>query len=202
MTIRILKRERGPMRAKVLEINLSRKSVRTRSYGESVLRTCFGGSGLAIKMAMDRPGPFDPLDPRSPLMFVVGLLTGTPAPTAARTSVCARSPLTGIWGESSAGGYWGPELRFAGLLGLVVTGKAAAPTYLWVKDGKVEFRNDSGGSVHAVVGKLSFDGPKLIENIRAFIDYVIGLKPAAVRGQYVRGIAISATMSPGVRVAA
>lgn len=70
------------------------------------------------------------------------------------------------------------------------------------KAGKVEFRNDSGGNVHAVVGKLSFDTAKLIENIRAFIDHINSIKPAAVRGQYVRGIALSATMSPGVRVAA
>ncbi|NLE36653.1 MAG: 50S ribosomal protein L1, partial [Pirellulaceae bacterium] len=70
------------------------------------------------------------------------------------------------------------------------------------KAGKVEFRNDSGGNVHAVVGKLSFDAPKLVDNIRAFIDYVSGMKPAGVKGQYVRGIVITATMSPSVRVAA
>jgi len=70
------------------------------------------------------------------------------------------------------------------------------------KAGKVEFRNDSGGNVHALVGKLSFDQEKLVENLQAFIDHVTGLKPTAVRGQYVKGIAISATMTPGVRVAA
>ena len=64
----------------------------------------------------------------------------------------------------------------------------------------MEFRNDSGGNVHAVVGKLSFDAPQLAENIRTFINHVVGLKPAAVKGQYVKGIAISATMSPSVRV--
>jgi large subunit ribosomal protein L1 len=68
------------------------------------------------------------------------------------------------------------------------------------KAGKVEFRNDSGGNIHAVVGKLSFDPQKLVENIQAFINFVIGLKPAAVRGQYLKGIAISATMSPSVWV--
>jgi large subunit ribosomal protein L1 len=68
------------------------------------------------------------------------------------------------------------------------------------KAGKVEFRNDSGGNVQAVVGKLSFDAPKLVENIRSFINMVVGMKPAAVRGQYLKGIAISATMSPSVRV--
>ncbi|NUQ65705.1 MAG: 50S ribosomal protein L1 [Pirellulales bacterium] len=70
------------------------------------------------------------------------------------------------------------------------------------KAGKVEFRNDAGGNVHAVVGKLSFDAPKLVENIQTFINHVLNMKPAAVRGQYLRGIAISATMSPGIRVAA
>jgi len=70
------------------------------------------------------------------------------------------------------------------------------------KAGKVEFRTkDTGGNIHAVVGKLSFDAAKLAENVTAFINYVISLKPAAVRGQYIKGIVISATMSPGVRIA-
>jgi len=68
------------------------------------------------------------------------------------------------------------------------------------KAGKVEFRNDAGGVVHAVVGRLSFDAPKLVENVQTFINYVVNLKPAAVRGQYLRNVAISATMSPSVRV--
>ena len=68
------------------------------------------------------------------------------------------------------------------------------------KAGKVEFRNDKGGIVHGVVGKLSFDVDKLVENISAFINYVNTLKPASVKGVYVKSIAISATMSPGVRV--
>lgn len=70
------------------------------------------------------------------------------------------------------------------------------------KAGKVEFRNDSGGNVHAVVGKLSFEKEKLLENVRAFIDHIVSLKPASVKGTYVRGIALAATMSPSVRVAA
>ncbi len=70
------------------------------------------------------------------------------------------------------------------------------------KAGKVEFRNDSAGIVHAVVGKLSFDSPKLVDNIRAFMNFVTGMRPSAVKGQYIKGIAISATMSPSVRVLA
>ncbi len=70
------------------------------------------------------------------------------------------------------------------------------------KAGKVEFRNDSGGNVHAVVGKLSFEKDKLLENVRSFIDHILSLKPASVKGTYVRGIVLAATMSPSVRVAA
>jgi len=70
------------------------------------------------------------------------------------------------------------------------------------KAGKVEFRNDAAGIVHAMVGKLSFDAPKLQENIKAFLDHILSLKPASVKGTYLRGLTISATMSPGVRIAA
>jgi len=70
------------------------------------------------------------------------------------------------------------------------------------KSGKVEFRNDAGGIVHAVVGRLSFEPGKLAENIKTFINHVTAMKPAAVRGQYIRSIAVSATMSPSVRIQA
>ena len=70
------------------------------------------------------------------------------------------------------------------------------------KAGKVEFRNDKGSNVHAVVGKLSFDPQKLIENIEAFLGYVQSLKPNAVKGTYVKSVALCATMTPSVRVAA
>lgn len=70
------------------------------------------------------------------------------------------------------------------------------------KAGKVEFRNDAAGIVHAMVGKLSFEPTKLRENIQAFIDYIQSLKPHSVKGTYVRGMAISATMSPSIRIAA
>ena len=69
------------------------------------------------------------------------------------------------------------------------------------KAGKVEFRSDKGGVVQAVVGKLSFDAPKLNENIQAFVDKVIGLKPTAIKGAYIKGAHISATMSPSIRLA-
>jgi large subunit ribosomal protein L1 len=70
------------------------------------------------------------------------------------------------------------------------------------KAGKVEFRNDSAGIIHAMVGKLSFEPQKLQENIQAFIDHIQALKPHSVKGAYVRGMAISATMSPSIHIVA
>lgn len=66
--------------------------------------------------------------------------------------------------------------------------------------GKVEFRNDSGGNIHAVVGKLSFDDGKLTENAQAFIDHIKRLKPQAMKGTYIKKICLTATMSPSVLV--
>ena len=70
------------------------------------------------------------------------------------------------------------------------------------KAGKVEFRNDPTGIVHAVVGKISFDSAKLADNIRAFIDHILSMQPSSVRGQYVKSVSVSSTMSPGVMVVA
>lgn len=69
------------------------------------------------------------------------------------------------------------------------------------KAGKVEFRNDKDGIVHAIVGKTSFEPQKLQENIESFVHFVLGLKPNSVKGQYVKSVALCATMSPSVRIA-
>jgi len=69
------------------------------------------------------------------------------------------------------------------------------------KAGKVEYRTDKGGNVHAGVGKISFDEDKLVENISTFVEQVRNAKPAGVRGQYIRSVTVCSTMSPGVPVA-
>jgi len=100
----------------------------------------------------------------------------------------------------------GPLGRVLGPRGLMPSPRAGtvtpdvAKTVAEYKAGKVEFRNDKGGNVQAVVGKLSFDSDKLAENIQAFIDKVLGMKPSAVKGTYVRSVHISATMSPSVKL--
>jgi len=105
-------------------------------------------------------------------------------------------------------GLVGPLGRVLGPRGLMPSPRAGTVTpdvakvVREYKAGKVEFRNDSGGNVHAVVGRISFDTKKLQENVQAFIDHITGLKPSAVKGTYVRNISLSATMSPGIQVAA
>jgi large subunit ribosomal protein L1 len=101
----------------------------------------------------------------------------------------------------------GPLGKVLGPRGLMPSPRAGtvtpdvAATVKEYKAGKVEFRNDKGGNVQAAVGKLSFDSPKLVDNIQAFVDKVLALKPNAVKGIYVKSAFISASMSPSVRLA-
>ncbi|GAA5509689.1 50S ribosomal protein L1 [Novipirellula caenicola] len=104
-------------------------------------------------------------------------------------------------------GLVGPLGRVLGPRGLMPSPRAGTVTpdvakvVSEYKAGKVEFRNDKGGNVHAMVGKMSFEPQKLTENIAAFVDFVSGMKPQSVKGTYIKGVAICATMSPSVRVA-
>ncbi len=105
-------------------------------------------------------------------------------------------------------GLVGPLGKVLGPRGLMPSPRAGtvtpdvAKTVKEYKAGKVEFRNDPTGIVHVVVGKLSFDEKKLVENIRAFIDHILHMKPHAVKGVYVKSITVSAAMSPGLKIAA
>ena len=105
-------------------------------------------------------------------------------------------------------GLVGPLGRVLGPRGLMPSPRAGTVTtdvasaVKEYKAGKVEFRNDDSGIVHGVAGKLSFDAEKLQENIQTFIDRIVSLKPASVKGVYVKSITISATMSPGIPIAA
>ncbi len=101
----------------------------------------------------------------------------------------------------------GPLGKILGPRGLMPSPRAGtvtpdvAKTIGEYKAGKVEFRNDKGGNVQAIVGKLSFEPQKLVENIQAFVEVIINMKPTAVKGTYLRSAHISATMSPSVKLA-
>jgi aldehyde:ferredoxin oxidoreductase len=130
---------------KILRVDLSTGDIRDEPLDEAYARAFVGGSGLAARYIYDMvDGDTDPLGPENPLVFVTGPLVGTAMPSAGRCSVCALSPLTGIWGEANTGGFFGPELRFAGYDGIIITGRAEKPVWLSVVDGQAELHDADG----------------------------------------------------------
>jgi len=91
---------------------------------------------MAARLLYKKLAPdLDALSPQAPLLFLNGPLTGTAGPAVGRFVITARSPATNLWGESNCDGFWGPVLRMAGLDGLLVTGKAIEPVYIWIQGG-------------------------------------------------------------------
>lgn len=127
---------------KILHVDLSNNRLWDEPLNERYARGFVGGSGLAARYLYDMVDETtDPLGPENPLIFMTGPLVGTAMPSAGRCSVCALSPLTSIWGESNTGGFFGPELRFAGYDGIIVTGRAERPVWLSIIEGKAELHD-------------------------------------------------------------
>lgn len=125
---------------KILWVDLTTRTATEESLGESVYREFLGGYGLGVKLLYDRMAPgADPMGPENMLGFVPGLLTGTGTPFSGRFSVVCKSPLTGGWGDSNCGGFFGPELRRCGYDGLFVTGASPEQVYVTLHKGAVEF---------------------------------------------------------------
>ena len=125
----------------ICTVNLTRAESGRYDIPASWQAEFLGGSALAARLLFDQLTPdLDPLSPQAPLLFLNGPLSGTAGPAVGRFVVCARSPHTGLWGESNCGGFWGFELRRAGFDGLWLTGRAGQPVYLWIHDGQVELR--------------------------------------------------------------
>ncbi len=132
----------GVYAGKILEINLSTGKIEVVSIREDDQKKFIGGSGLAAKIFFDSFDPrIDPLSPENPLMIMTGPLVGTQFPGTSRFAVCGKSPLTGIWGEGTCGGNFGPELKFAGIDGIIFKGASPSPVYLIIEDNKIEMRD-------------------------------------------------------------
>ena len=122
---------------KLLIIDLTSKTISVEGIDPDLSRAYIGGSGLAARLLFDYIHPdIDPLGPGNPLLFLTGPLVGTNMPSAGRCSVSAKSPLTGLWGESNTGGFIGPELRFAGYDGLFITGRSDHPCWISIMEGE------------------------------------------------------------------
>ena len=129
---------------KVLRVDLTTGTTSVEEMDEATFRKHPGGRALiAHYLLTELPKGADPLGPENLLIFAMGVLTGTPLSGASRHAVGAKSPLTGGFGEAEVGGFWGAELKRAGWDAIVVTGAAAKPVYLFIKDDHVEIRDAS-----------------------------------------------------------
>jgi len=127
---------------KVLRVDLTNEKITTEPLNREWAKSHIGGKGLGARYLFEQLKPgVDPLSPDNILMVWTGPLTGTMVPLTSRYVVVTKSPLTGTFLDSYAGGYLAPELKYAGFDGVVVTGKAKKPVYLWIKDGKAEIRD-------------------------------------------------------------
>ena len=143
---------------RLLYVNLTKRESKVKPLNEKYVKSFVGGSGLACRLIYDLVDrDTDPLSPENPLVFMTGPLTGTSAPSCGRYSICAKSPLTGIWGESCAGGFFGPRLKFAGFDGIVILGRASKPTYLHIYDDNIEFHDAA-----YLKGKKTFETQNII----------------------------------------
>ena len=127
--------------AKILRVNLTTSTWEVENLTETFYRLYPGGKALAGYILLNEmPSGTEPLSPENILIIANGLLTGAPVSTATRYTVSARSPLTHAYGESEAGGFWGPELKMAGFEAIVFKGRAPEPVYLWIQDDVIEIR--------------------------------------------------------------
>jgi aldehyde:ferredoxin oxidoreductase len=127
-----------------LEIDLSRGNVERVETDPKMTELYLGGLGTNSKILWDRvPPETEPLSPDNLLIFGTGLLGGTPATGANRTIVSAYSPQTLLMGYSMMGGFWAPELKYAGYDKVIFRGKSPSLVYLWINNDKVEIRDAS-----------------------------------------------------------
>lgn len=132
------------MNGKLLMVDLDHGNIQEQAIDPGYARSFIGGSGLGVRLLWDSlDSAWEPLNPASPLLWITGPFTGTGGPAMGRFSICARSPQTGLWGESHIGGFVGPELRYAGYDGILITGRASTPVYLWIHNGQAELRDAS-----------------------------------------------------------
>jgi aldehyde:ferredoxin oxidoreductase len=127
---------------KILRIDLGSRTVSPDVIPDEQYRRLFGGRGLiAHALLQETKQGLDPLGPENLLVFAAGPITGAPLSGTGRHGVGAKSPLAGGIASSEAGGYWGAELKRAGIDAVYVSGRAAEPVWLWIHDGTAEIRD-------------------------------------------------------------
>ena len=127
---------------KLLGINLTNKNITDEPLDENIAKNFLGGAGYCCKYLYDKlDKDTDPLSPQNILMFMTGPFCGSNVPTSGRFVVCAKSPLTGIWGESNCGGFFGPELKKTGYDGIIIKGASKNPVYIEIIEDDVKIKD-------------------------------------------------------------
>lgn len=177
---------------KIIRINLSDKSINIEKPDEIFYRTYMGGKGfIAHYLLKEVKANIDPLGEENKLIIAAGILTGLPVAGVPRFAVGAKSPLTGGYGQSEAGGFWGPELKKAGYDGIIIEGKSSIPVYIYINDDKIEIRSakviwgmETGDSQDAIFRELKDKSVKVLqigpagENLVKYACILNGLKHA------------------------
>jgi aldehyde:ferredoxin oxidoreductase len=126
----------------ILRVNLSDGKIEQEPLREELRDNYIGGRGINSRILYSETSPdTDPLGPENTIIIGTGPVNGTLMPTSNRFTVSAKSPLTGILGDANAGGFFGPELKYAGYDHIVIKGCAEKPMYLWIDDGRVELKD-------------------------------------------------------------
>jgi aldehyde:ferredoxin oxidoreductase len=129
---------------RILKINLSDESIEIIPLPKELVREYIGGRSINTKILYDKvPAGMDPFDAKNRVVFGVGPLVGTIAPSSGRYNVTTKSAITRIFGDSNSGGHWAPELKHAGFDHIVLFGQAEKPLYLWISDGDAKLRDAS-----------------------------------------------------------
>jgi len=161
---------------KILRVDLSREEIAIEENDEYFYRTYMGGATLGVYYLLkEQKAGVNPLSPENIIVFACSVVTGTPAPGFSRYAIVSKSPLTGAISDTQAGGFWGPELKFAGYDAIVIKGKAKSPVYLFIQDGEVKIRKaahlwgKTTGEVEQIIHKEHSD-----PRITAYGDSLMG----------------------------
>ncbi|MCD4721882.1 MAG: aldehyde ferredoxin oxidoreductase family protein [Desulfobacula sp.] len=180
---------------KIAYINLTTGEVEVKPIPLDVRRKFLGGRGLDAYLLLNHSGKgCDPLGPDNPLIVSGGILTATCASATARTHIMAKSPLTGLLGSANMGGFFAPEMAWAGFHHLVIKGKAEKPSYIYIHNGEIEIRDAENiwgktttDTQWAIRDELNDQEVKALvigpagENLVAFANVMTGIKNAGGR---------------------
>ena len=146
---------------KLLVINLNKNdnNITDESLDKEIVKNFLGGAGYCCKYLYDKMNKStNPLSPENILMFMTGPFCGSNIPASGRFVVCAKSPLTGIWGESNCGGFFGPELKKVGYDGIIIKGTSNTPVYLEITENNINVKDAT-----SLWGKGIFETSKILK---------------------------------------